>query len=187
METWREELYHYGIKNMKWGKRKKTAAQEAESAARSLEGAVRAEQEERARNAKIHQNYYHNISWDVDHEGNKGTSMDVRKARYTSSKRASEKAAERETYAANRTHQVKYNHANALAISKYSKKATSKVSKAKQAIKSLFSKHNKGGKAVTTYHKRTDRYANNYSPLDPEGSGRQYKSTQYQPKKKKRR
>lgn len=160
------DLYHWGVKGMKWRKHKKTAAQEAESAARSLEGAVRAEQEERARNAKTRQNYYHNISWDVDHEGNKGTSMDVRKARYTSSKRAAEKAVERETYAANRTYQVKNNHANASAIGKYSKKATSKVSKAKQAIKSLFSKNNKGGKAVTTYHNRTDRHARNFFPSD---------------------
>ena len=38
MEAWKDELYHYGVKNMKWGKRKKSSA---ETAARNYENAYR--------------------------------------------------------------------------------------------------------------------------------------------------
>lgn len=38
MDAWRDELYHYGIKGMKWGKRKKSSA---ETAARNYENAYR--------------------------------------------------------------------------------------------------------------------------------------------------
>lgn len=38
MEAWKDELYHYGIKGMKWGKRKKSSA---EIAARNYENAYR--------------------------------------------------------------------------------------------------------------------------------------------------
>lgn len=168
------DLYHWGVKGMKWRKHKKTAAQEAESAARMLEGAVRSAQEEKAKNSKIHQNFYKNIDWSTTHEGNKNVSMDVRKARYNASKRAHDKAVGSELYAENRVTDTKRNDNNRLAIRKYSEKATSKANKAKQFVKGLFSKNNKGGKAVTTYHKRTDAYG-------------QYKTTRYQPKKKKRR
>ena len=46
MESWKEELYHYGIKGMKWKKRKaiadtKKTSQLTESEARIMEGHVR--------------------------------------------------------------------------------------------------------------------------------------------------
>jgi hypothetical protein len=48
MEAWKEELYHWGIKGMKWKKRKKGMS-DAERSARLMEGAVRTENEENAK------------------------------------------------------------------------------------------------------------------------------------------
>ena len=57
MEAWRDELYHYGVKGMKWRKRKNQMS-EAEKQARIDEGARRAHDEAQQAKKEAFDKYY---------------------------------------------------------------------------------------------------------------------------------
>lgn len=151
MEAWKDELYHWGVKGMKWKKRKKTDAEKAEAAARSMEGAVRAAQEEAHSKASTDaQMYYktHNRHNEIAREyeigGHKIKGFFARKEAQKAKKQG-DKLMRSQIYAEKRAKQVSENRKNQKAIARYTKKQNSISSKAKRLVKDIFS-----GRAISS-------------------------------------
>lgn len=151
MEAWKDELYHWGVKGMKWKKRKKTDAEKAEAAARSMEGAVRAAQEEayskNSIEAKKHYNAHFKLN-DAAHEYElKGHKLQAILARKDAkrNKKIGDRLSASKRYADDRAYKATTNYKNQAAIARYTKKQNSVSSKAKRLVKDIFS-----GRAISS-------------------------------------